>query len=146
MDIFAGFGIAVRDFFERGGGVLLVLGLIILTMWTLILSRWLYLRKEYRYDISPIVEHWIRWKEQDSALWNRLKAEAFDSVGGTQPADGPLQLPESGTPSGSFFDLGGDRGYGKIMIRGNDSGFYLAVNTASYNIPRDPLACRFIRG
>jgi hypothetical protein len=57
--------------------------------------------------------------------------EAFDSVGGTQPADGPLQMPESATPSGSFFDLGADRGYGKIQVRGNDSGFYLAVNTAA---------------
>jgi len=56
---------------------------------------------------------------------------AFDSVGGTQPLDGPLQMPESATPSGSFFDLGADRGYGKLHIRGNDSGFYLAVNTAA---------------
>jgi len=57
--------------------------------------------------------------------------QAFDSVGGGQAADGPLQLPESVTPSGSFFDLGGDRGYGKLMVRGNDSGFYLAVNTTA---------------
>jgi len=80
MDILAGFWIAARDFFERGGVVLLVLGLIIFAMWALILSRWLYLQKEYRADISPIVEHWIRWKEQDSALWARLKVEAFNSV------------------------------------------------------------------
>ena len=57
--------------------------------------------------------------------------ETFDSVGGTQVLDGPLQVPESPTPSGAFFDLGGDRGYGKIHVRGNDSGFYLAVNTAA---------------
>ena len=57
--------------------------------------------------------------------------EAFDSVGGTGATWGPLQLPESGTPSGSFVDLGRDRGYGKVHVRGNDSGFYLAVNTAA---------------
>jgi len=57
--------------------------------------------------------------------------EAFDSVGGTGATWGPLQLPESGTPSGSFVDLGHDRGYGKVHVRGNDSGFYLAVNTAA---------------
>jgi len=57
--------------------------------------------------------------------------EAFDSVGGTGATWGPLQLPESGTPSGSFVDLGHDRGYGKVHVRGNDSGFYLAVNTVA---------------
>jgi len=57
--------------------------------------------------------------------------EAFDSIGGSNAAWGPLQLPESGTPSGSFIDLGHDRGYGKVHVRGNDSGFYLAVNTAA---------------
>jgi len=56
---------------------------------------------------------------------------AFDSVGGTQAADGPLQLPESGTPSGSFVDLGHNRGYGKVHVRGSDTGFYLAINPAA---------------
>ena len=53
--------------------------------------------------------------------------KAFDCVGGL--FSGPLQLPDVGTPTGSFFELGGDRGYGKIMVPGNDSAFYLAINT-----------------
>jgi len=53
--------------------------------------------------------------------------EAFDRVGGFFA--GPLQLPAVGTPTGSFFELGYDRGYGKIMVPGDDSAFYLAVNT-----------------
>jgi len=57
--------------------------------------------------------------------------EAFASVGGTSAADGPLQMPESATPSGSFFDLGLDRGIGKIHVRGNDSALLLAVNTVA---------------
>ncbi|MFH1314052.1 MAG: right-handed parallel beta-helix repeat-containing protein [Candidatus Eisenbacteria bacterium] len=57
--------------------------------------------------------------------------EAFASVGGTQAGDGPLQMPESPTPRGSFVVLGYDRGYGKIHVRGNDSGYYLAINTAA---------------
>jgi len=53
------------------------------------------------------------------------KWEAFDCVGGFHklfdPSDsGLLQLSAPGTPTGSFFDLGGDRGY-----------VYLAVNTAA---------------
>ncbi len=57
--------------------------------------------------------------------------QAFASVGGTLAADGPLQMPESATPSGSFFDLGLDRGIGKLHVRGNDSALLLAVNTAA---------------
>lgn len=57
--------------------------------------------------------------------------EAFASVGGNQAADGPLQMPESPTPSGNFFDLGLDRGIGKIHVRGNDSALLLAVNQAA---------------
>lgn len=61
--------------------------------------------------------------------------EAFDSVGGTQSADGPL-LVRSGvtggwTPSGNFLDLGYDRGYGKIHVDPTDSYFYFAINTAA---------------
>ncbi|MHC4486604.1 MAG: right-handed parallel beta-helix repeat-containing protein [Planctomycetota bacterium] len=57
--------------------------------------------------------------------------KAFEAVGGT--AWGPLQLPGpwGGTPTGAFFDLGLDRGYGKIMVPGDDSAFYLAINTAA---------------
>ncbi len=57
--------------------------------------------------------------------------EAFASVGGTVAGDGPLQMPESATPSGSFVDLGHDRGYGNLQVRGNDAGCYLAVNYAA---------------
>ncbi len=56
---------------------------------------------------------------------------AFAGVGGTDAADGPLQMPESPTPSGNFLPLAQDRGYGKLHVRGNDGGFYLAINTAA---------------
>ncbi|HHN94218.1 MAG TPA: hypothetical protein ENK17_05570, partial [Anaerolineae bacterium] len=70
---------------------------------------------------------------------------AFDSIGGTLASDGPLQLPESGTPSGSFVPLAQDRGYGKIYVRGNDSGFYLAINTAAKpSLPPAQLEAAFI--
>ncbi|MCP4543321.1 MAG: hypothetical protein GY832_39915 [Chloroflexi bacterium] len=70
---------------------------------------------------------------------------AFDSVGGTDAADGPLHLDESGTPSGSFVPLGENRGYGKIHVRGNDSGFYLAINTAAKpSLPQVDLEATFI--
>jgi hypothetical protein len=56
---------------------------------------------------------------------------AFAGVGGIDPADGPLQMPGSPTPTGNFLPLTQDRGYGKLHVRGDDGGFYLAVNTAA---------------
>jgi hypothetical protein len=60
--------------------------------------------------------------------------EAFDKVGGDLVTDGPLASPAEGvwtTPTGSFFILGSDCGYGKIHIPGDNSGIYLAVNTVA---------------
>ncbi len=60
--------------------------------------------------------------------------EAFASVGGP-PGNGPLELPagvsNGWTPTGSFFDLGLDRGMGKVYADPRDSAFYLAVNSAA---------------
>jgi hypothetical protein len=71
------------------------------------------------------------------------KWEAFDRIGGLFA--GPLQLPAVGTPTGSFFELGGDRGYGKLMVPGNDSAIYLAVNTAAKpSLPPGELEAAFI--
>ena len=58
--------------------------------------------------------------------------EAFDSIGGP-PGNGPLELPagvlNGWTPTGSFFALGLDRGFGKVYADPRDTAFYLAVNT-----------------
>jgi hypothetical protein len=74
--------------------------------------------------------------------------EAFASVGG-QAGWGPLELPAGAsygwTPSGSFVDLGHDRGYGKIYVDRRDSDFYLAVNTAAKpSLPPADLEAAFI--
>ena len=74
--------------------------------------------------------------------------EAFASVGG-RPGWGPLELPSGvsygWTPSGSFVDLGHDRGYGKIHVDPRDSNFYLAVNTAAVaSLPPAALEAAFI--
>ena len=74
--------------------------------------------------------------------------EAFASVGG-RPGWGPLELPAGvsygWTPSGSFVDLGHDRGYGKIHVDPRDSNVYLAVNTAAKaSLPPAELEAAFI--
>jgi hypothetical protein len=73
--------------------------------------------------------------------------EAFACVGGLHslPNVGPLKLPDVGTPTGSFFELGGDRGYGKIMVPGNDAAIYVAINTAARpSQPASELEAAFI--
>ena len=73
--------------------------------------------------------------------------EAFACVGGLHTLSnvGPLGIPDVGTPTDSFFELGGDRGYGKIMIPGDDSAVYLAVNTAAKpSLPSAQLEAAFI--
>jgi hypothetical protein len=60
--------------------------------------------------------------------------EAFAKVGGNQLADGPLATPAEGissTPTGSYFELTENQGYGKLYVPGDDSGIYLAVNTVA---------------
>ena len=60
--------------------------------------------------------------------------EAFASVGGNDSGDGPLLIPSTAsngwTPRGNFFDLGNDKGIGKLYCSPDDDAFYLAVNTA----------------
>lgn len=74
--------------------------------------------------------------------------EAFESIGGP-PGNGPLELPagvtNGWTPTGSFFDLGLDRGMGKVYADPRDSAFYLAVNTAAqFNLSPAALEAAFI--
>jgi hypothetical protein len=61
--------------------------------------------------------------------------EAFASIGGNDSGDGPLLIPSTAsygwTPRGNFFDLGNDRGIGKLYCSPDDDAFYLAVNTAA---------------
>jgi hypothetical protein len=56
--------------------------------------------------------------------------EAFVHMGGPN-GQGQLGSPTGGgwTVRGNFFDLGNDRGMGKLYIHPDDTGFYLAVNT-----------------
>lgn len=75
--------------------------------------------------------------------------EAIASIGGRDFMDGNLHLPSGvsvgWTPSGAFFDLGNDRGMGKIYVDPRDSNFYLAVNTAAKtSLPEDELEAAFI--
>jgi hypothetical protein len=93
------------------------------------------------HDIIIINQTYYGWAEANggetmlvSSSWGGDVWEAFAMVGGNQLADGPLATPASDvspTPTGSFFELPDDQGYGKLYIPGDDSGIYLAVNTVA---------------
>jgi LPXTG-site transpeptidase (sortase) family protein len=93
------------------------------------------------HDVILINGTYYAWAEANSGETMLVRSptgaddwEAFDKVGGNQLTDGPLLTPAdtvSPTPTGSFVDLGFDRGFGKIYIPGDDSGLYLAVNTVA---------------
>ena len=61
--------------------------------------------------------------------------EAIASIGGTELTDGNLIIPDSSTlgwtPSGSFIDLGHDRGFGWFYMSPDDDGLFLAINTVA---------------
>ncbi len=71
--------------------------------------------------------------------------EAFASVGGNLAADGPLQGAVPFTPTGSFYPLPNNGGYGKLQIPGDNSAWYLAINTAAQaNLAPAALEAAFI--
>jgi hypothetical protein len=91
------------------------------------------------HDVILINGMYYAWGESNGGQTMLIRSingddvwEAFDSIGGTQATDGPLEIPagvvNGWTPTGNFFDLGLDRGMGKVYANPNDSDFYLAVN------------------
>jgi len=90
------------------------------------------------HDIMIINNMYYAWGESNNgetmivrSNWGGDVWEAFARVGGTQVGDGPLLMPEgvSPAPTGSFFVLPNNEGYGKFTVPGDGSGIYLAVNT-----------------
>ena len=94
------------------------------------------------HDVIAINGRYYAFGESNQGQTMLLRSEKGDdnwtaiaSIGGTQSGDGPLEVPDGvtagWTPRGSFFDLGGDQGLGKIYNDPRDSHLYLAVNTAA---------------
>jgi hypothetical protein len=93
------------------------------------------------HDIILINGTYYGWGEANSGETMFVRSamggddwEAFTKVGGNQLEDGPLVTPAEGispTPTGSFFELADNQGYGKLYVPGDDSGIYLAVNTVA---------------
>jgi len=108
------------------------------------------------HDVIRINGTYYAWGESNGGQTMMVRSvngddvwEAFDSVGGTDPDDGPLYLrPPDGsgpTPTGNFLDLGYDRGYGIVRVPGDDSALYLAINPAACpSLPPDELEAAFI--
>ena len=62
------FSNAIRDFIEAGGHVLLVIGILIFSMWLMILERIFYFFNGHRKAVKDARK---RWKERDDkSSWN----------------------------------------------------------------------------
>jgi biopolymer transport protein ExbB len=64
----------IRDFFELGGNVLVVIGLLTLFMWVLIIERVVYIRSGHRQMVEAAQEVWER--RQDHSSWNAHQVRA----------------------------------------------------------------------
>jgi biopolymer transport protein ExbB len=80
MDSILDIYFALRSFLERGGDVLLVIVGVIFAMWTLILSRWVYLSSDYRWDVAPILERWTARSEDNEVDAQRRRVAALLSI------------------------------------------------------------------
>ncbi|WP_286843776.1 MotA/TolQ/ExbB proton channel family protein, partial [Idiomarina sp. UBA4206] len=62
------FSNAIRDFIEAGGQVLLVIGILIFTMWLMILERIFYYLKGHRARVKDTLKRWQQ--REDKSSWN----------------------------------------------------------------------------
>ena len=58
--------LAVRDFVEQGGDVLLVIALVTAVMWTLIYERFWYFRTQHQKEVERVKKLWEDWSDQSS--------------------------------------------------------------------------------
>jgi biopolymer transport protein ExbB len=64
----------VRDFFELGGNVLVVIGLLTLFMWALIIERLVYIRGNHKKIVAAAMQLWENREEHNS--WNAHQVRA----------------------------------------------------------------------
>ncbi len=62
------FNNAIRDFIEAGGQVLLVIGILIFSMWLMILERIFYYLKGHRARVKDTLKRWQQ--REDKSSWN----------------------------------------------------------------------------
>ncbi|MCP1339301.1 MotA/TolQ/ExbB proton channel family protein [Idiomarina sp. M1R2S28] len=62
------FSNAIRDFIEAGGQVLLVIGILIFTMWLMILERIFYYLNGHRKNVKETRQRWQQ--REDKSSWN----------------------------------------------------------------------------
>ena len=62
------FSNAIRDFIESGGHVLLVIGILIFTMWLMILERIFYYFNGHRKNVKETRQRWQQ--REDKSSWN----------------------------------------------------------------------------
>ena len=71
---------AVRDFVERGGGVLLAIAFVTAVMWTLIYERLWYFRMQHRQEVERVKELWAARSDHSSWAAHHIRRMLVSQV------------------------------------------------------------------
>lgn len=72
--------VAVRDFFELGGEVLIAIAILLLVMWALIFERFFYLSTTHRSNVKAALEIWEQREERESWSAHRVRERLISVV------------------------------------------------------------------
>ncbi len=70
----------IRDFFELGGDVLVVIGLLVLFMWALIIERLIYIRVGHRRAVRDAVNIWEQRTDHSSWKAHQIRVRLISIV------------------------------------------------------------------
>lgn len=71
----------IRDFLERGGDVLWLIFLTLMVLWSLIVERFLYYRKEFPGERQVLVDEWMARQDKSSWYAHKIREEKMSLLG-----------------------------------------------------------------
>lgn len=71
----------IRDFLERGGDVLWLIFLTLMVLWSLIIERFLYYKKEFPGEKQVLVDEWMARQDKGSWYAHKIREEKMSLLG-----------------------------------------------------------------
>lgn len=70
----------IRDFMDRGGGVLWAILFTLMLMWSLIIERYMYFRSEFPRIKKKVVEEWMSREDKGSWYAHKIRESVISQV------------------------------------------------------------------